>query len=268
MKLSIFYQHILRAAEESGEPVASVLQTLKCEGLEAVELNLLHADAATVRLLTDAGLAVSSIYEYVSVFSGETKGGFSLVDRAFEVGCKTVMLAPGSYPETMSKEEAQRESFVPLEKIAAYGARRGITVTVEDYDSRQTLFDTSADLLRFGDAIPDLYYTFDSGNFYAVEDPLHALSEMQNKVRHVHLKDMAVSPLPGHTAARETRAGAVVYDVPFGQGALPCAEILTALKTAGYKGFLCLEHSADKGAMPEANLAAIRWVKQYSKEEL
>lgn len=263
MKLSIFYQHIMRAAEETGISIAESLQVLKREGLAAVELNFLHADAAVLRALGTAGLSVSSLYEYVSVFSGEVDTGFTLVDRAKEIGCGTVMIAPGAYPEEMEKETALEKSRVPLQKIAEYGAKKGVTVTVEDYDSVRTLFDTSSDLRFLGKAIADLYYTFDTGNFYTVEDPLQAFEAIKHKVRHVHLKDMARAPIPGHTASRCTRSGAVVYDVPFGQGALPCAEILAGLQKTGYSGYLCLEHSADAGAMMDANLAAIRWVKKH-----
>ncbi len=263
MKISIFYQHIVKAAEETGMPVAEVMRILKSEGLEAVEFAVLHADTVAMDALQRAGLSVSSLYEYDSVFNGEIEAGLALVDKAKEIGCRTVMVVPGVYPEDMKKNSAMEKSRIPLQKIAEYGAEKGITVTVEDYDGARTLFDTSADLRLFGDSIPSLYYTFDSGNFFTVENPLLALRTLKSKIRHVHLKDCALAPMQGCTKARQMRSGITVYDVPFGHGVLPCTQILQELKNFGYDGFLCLEHAADAGAMMDVNLAAVRWVKNH-----
>ncbi len=262
MKISIFFQHVLRAAEEMEISVEEVLLQLKEEGLSGVECSLLHADDAAVKLFGKTGLPVSSVYEYVPIFTGEFQAGITLVDRAKEIGTKTVMIVPGAFPEKMEKRKALEESVIPLTKIAEYGAKRGIVVTVEDYDNTHTLFDNASDMLFMGDRIKDLYFTFDSGNFYSAQEPMEAFCAIKKKIRHVHLKDLSDKEIPGHTRVRQTRYGKTVYDVPFGRGVLPGKEILIALKEIQYNGFLCLEHNADSGEMMQANLAAIRWLKQ------
>ncbi|MBE7062448.1 MAG: sugar phosphate isomerase/epimerase [Ruminococcaceae bacterium] len=259
MKTAIFYHHVLKAAEETGKPVSEILKILHAEGLEGVDINAPDADDALLEMLEKTGLQVSSLYRVVTVFSGETQKGIELVDKAAEIGCKTVMLLPGSIPEEMDKETALLQSAGPLREISDYGQKHGVSVTVEDYDGR-TLFGTSQDMLYFADKAPNLCYTYDSGNFYTVEDPLEALEALKPKIRHVHLKDYSHSPTAFGAISRTVRSGEVLYDVPFGYGKLPAEEILCRLRENGYDGYMCLEHTnAEK--MMEANIAAIRYIR-------
>lgn len=264
MKIAIFYHHVLKAAEQTGKSIAEILQILKAEGLEGIDINAPDADDALLGTLQKTGLAVSSLYRVVPVFSGETEKGIQLVDRAAEIGCKTVMLLPGGFPAEMDKQTAREKSVEALREISEYGAKCGIGVTVEDYDSERTLFGTSEDMLYFESTAPKLYYTYDSGNFYTAEDPLEALEAIKPKIRHVHLKDYAHAPTIFGTKPRTVRTGTVLYDVPFGHGDLPGAEILRRLKESGYEGYMCLEHT-DAEKMMEANLAAICYIQKIIK---
>ncbi len=259
MKIAIFYHHVLKAAEQTGKPLAEILRILQAEGLSGMDINAPDADDTLLSTLQKTGISVSSLYRVVPVFWGEIQKGIELVDRAEEIGCKTVMLLPGGYPPEMDKQTAREKSVKALHEISEYGDKKGIAVTVEDYDSDRTLFGTSEDMRYFESACPKLYYTYDSGNFYTVEDPLSALEAIRSKIRHVHLKDYASAPSPFGQKARMVRTGTVLYDVPFGHGDLPCAEILGRLKKSGYEGYLCLEHT-DAEKMMEANLAAIRYL--------
>ena len=262
MKITIFYHHILMAIKETGRTLLDILCELKKEGLSGVEV---CAPDLTPQLLTameEAGLSVSSLYRMVPVFLGETEKGLQLVDRAAEIGCKTVMLLPGAFPADMDKETARKKSEIPLKVISDYGAEKGVAVTVEDYDGERTLFGSSCDMRYFETTAPNLYYTYDSGNFYTSEDVLDALSILKNKIRHVHLKDYAHMPSAWCGKARLVRSGEKLYDVPFGYGDLPAQEIITALYVAGYRGYLCLEHTEAENMM-DANVAAIRRVKQF-----
>lgn len=40
MKLSVFYDHILQAAEQTGKPLTELLRNVKNAGIEAVEINM------------------------------------------------------------------------------------------------------------------------------------------------------------------------------------------------------------------------------------
>ena len=259
MKIAIFYHHVLKAAEQTGKSVAEILRILKEEGLEGMDINAPDADEALLNILQNTGVTVSSLYRVVPVFSGETEKGIQLVDKAAEIGCKTVMLLPGGFPAEMTKKTAREKSAEALRIISEYGDGKGVCVTVEDYDSERTLFGTSEDMLFFDKIVPKLYYTYDSGNFYTVEDPLAALDALKGKIRHVHLKDYAHVPTQFGQKARTVRTGKVLYDAPFGYGSLPAKEIVKRLKESGYEGYMCIEHT-DAEKMMDANIAAIRYI--------
>ena len=40
MKLSVFYDHILQAAEQTGKPLTELLDEVKSAGIEGVEINM------------------------------------------------------------------------------------------------------------------------------------------------------------------------------------------------------------------------------------
>ena len=65
MKLSVFYDHILQAAEQSGKPVTEILQEVRTAGVEAVEISLpsLSESEQTCKLLRDAHVNISCVYE-------------------------------------------------------------------------------------------------------------------------------------------------------------------------------------------------------------
>lgn len=260
MKLAIFYHHIRKAAEETGESIPVILRAMKEEGISGIEFNILDTEEPVLSYLRDAELTISSIYAYTPVLSGSTEEGYALVEKAGNVGCSTVMLMPGRLPEDIEKAEVFKRSMEPIRHIAEYGAKCGITVTIEEYDGIRPFFSTSDDMLYFGNEIPELYYTYDSGNFYTVEDPLSAFEALKQKIRHVHLKDISHSAIPGCADARQLRSGKIAYDVPFGYGELPCAEILRRLHEIGYTGYLCLEHDAK--TMMQANRLAARYVRR------
>ncbi len=262
MKITIFYHHILKAMEETGRELLDILRELKREGLSGVEICAPDLTPELWTAMQTAGLSVSSLYRIVPVFCGETEKGFALIDKAAEVGCSRVMLLPGAYPVDMDKETARKKSEEPLRLISEYGAEKGIAVTVEDYDGERTLFGSSCDMRYFETAAPNLYYTYDSGNFYTVEDVLEALDALKEKIRHVHLKDYAHMPTVWCKKARLVRSGERLYDVPFGYGALPGQEMIEALHRTGYCGYLCLEHTEAENMMA-ANIAAIRRAKLF-----
>lgn len=66
MKLSVFYDHILQAAEQTGRAIPDLLNEVSRAGIEAVEINMtyLREHEETLGLLHDAGLSVSCVYEF------------------------------------------------------------------------------------------------------------------------------------------------------------------------------------------------------------
>ena len=112
-----------------------------------------------------------------------------------------------------------------LSAIVRQGAREGITVTVEDFDDECSPLSGMNGLRWFMDRIPDLGYTFDTGNFIIQkEDEQKAFELLKDRIVHVHCKDRGSKPLA------------------VGSGTIPISAILGKLKEMNYDGYLAIEH--------------------------
>lgn len=65
-KLSVFYEHILQACEQSGKTIPEVLAFCRKQGISAVEMNysLFASEKEVIApMLSDAGLVISCMHE-------------------------------------------------------------------------------------------------------------------------------------------------------------------------------------------------------------
>lgn len=98
MNLSVFYDHVLQASEQSGMSIRNVLRFVKQCGIDAVEIRLCHTeyDNAIVRLLEEEGLKISCIYEFYDMgFHDESNMIKKHLGTAKELGVQNAMLVPG-----------------------------------------------------------------------------------------------------------------------------------------------------------------------------
>ena len=123
MKLSVFYDHILQAAEQSGKPVTETLQEVRAAGIEAVEISLhsLLESEQTCKLLRDAHFKISCIYEFFAMEScDETQKIDELIETAVQVQARKVLIVPGFV--SPQEEEAMQVCMKDYEKLSAYMA--------------------------------------------------------------------------------------------------------------------------------------------------
>ena len=216
MKISVFYDHILQAAEQTGKSLPELLREAREAGIEAVEINMtyLSEHEETYELLKTADLKVSCVYEFYEMESrNETKsfrecvGDQEKTDKFLNENEKALRMAEG------------------LTEITAMGAEAGIRVVIEDFDDVRSPISCVSGMKWFLGRIPELKVTFDTGNFIThKEDIFTAWQVLRDRVIHVHCKD------------RGTQSVAV------GDGYLPMAEILTDILQSGYQGYFAIEH--------------------------
>lgn len=248
MKLSVFYDHILQAVDQSGKPLEELLSGVKAAGVEAVEIRLeyLLEHKETLELLKRVGLGLSCIYEFYDMDSkDEFEKIHKHIETAFCVHAGRILVVPGF----LSKEEAEEMQALTrnYDKLADYfnhntkvqcmakglrdcvriGKETGITVTVEDFDDIKSPLSCMNGILWFLENIPGLRYTLDMGNFiYHGEDVMEAWELLKDKVSHVHCKDR----------------GENFSSVAAGDGSIPIALLVEKLKAAGYNDYLAVEH--------------------------
>lgn len=249
MKLSVFFDHILQAQEQTGKALEELLAGVKSAGIEAVEINLsyLCEHPCVLNSLKAAELGVSCVYEFYDMGRcDESEKARRHVDTAVSVGAKRILVVPGFLFGEAS--EAMQKAMTEQEKIATffennaeikrmaeglsfatkYGAERGVAITVEDFDDRNSPLAGMYGIQWFLEQVPELWYTLDTGNFLFYEEQvLDAFELLKDRIAHVHCKDRN----PENHASVQT-----------GTGHIPFAEIVERLKQQKYGGYLAIEH--------------------------
>lgn len=249
MKLSVFFDHVLQAQEQTGKPVETLLEDVRQAGVEAVEINLtyLTEHPEVLDLLKQNDLKISCIYEFYDMGRcDEAEKSRRHVETAASVGANRILVVPGFLFGNAS--EQMQQAMPVAKKIAAffesnseirrmaegiayivkYGKEKGVTVTVEDFDDRNSPLAGMYGIQWFLQQIPELFYTLDTGNFlFYGEQVLEAYELLKDRIAHVHCKDRS---LANHAS------------VQTGTGYIPFGEVLDRLKELNYDGYLAIEH--------------------------
>lgn len=258
MQISVFYDHITQARQQTGKSLSQLLRACKSWGIDGLEINytqLKRGGSMLRRAFRRAGLAVSCIYEFYDfTHSGDLTQAKKHVDLAAKVGAEKVLIVPGFLEEQDAAELAAccrevgesgpadsvaryMESHAStcgvrdaLRELVSYGQEKGVKVTLEDFDGHTSPCARMLPLKWLMEQVPGLGFTLDMGNFaYSGEDVTAALELLRDYVVHVHCKD------------RGTADGGLGC-VPVGGGYLPIRELAERLREQGYGGYLAIEH--------------------------
>lgn len=264
MKLSVFYDHILQAAEQTGKSVPDLLLEAKNAGIDAVEINMtyLREHEETYALLKTARLAVSCVYEFYAMDSrDETERARHHVATAQKAGSAKILVVPGFFPEAASSyatcihdygqtaafldhnEKAQRMAQ-GMAKLVAMAKAENIQTVIEDFDSIDSPITCVNGMRWFLEQIPDLRVAFDTGNFIIHHENIFTAWEaLKDKVTHIHCKDRGEQP------------------VAVGDGYIPMREILGEILASGYKGYFAIEHF-DAADQERCMISSAQFLKQ------
>lgn len=162
------------------------------------------------------------------------------IDTLSELGVGKIMLAPMvTSADTEEEFYAQREMMVEgYGAMAEYAKGSGVKVTIENQSVAQRADSYIRDCKYIIDAVPELGFVLDTGNFYCVKDDvLEAYEVMKDRIVHCHVKDWEA-----HDYGRIIRS----YLPPLrssemGKGVIPLDTLLNRMKADGYDGTLLLE---------------------------
>lgn len=250
MKLSVFFDHVLQAQEQTGKTLNALLHEVKSAGIEAVEINLQYLrehEREILPLLAETGLAISCIYEFYDMGRrDETTKVQQHINMAVHTGAKRILVVPGfldkeafvSMQQSLSSEEKTEDFFCRnrelqamrdgLKQMAELGSEKGIIVTVENFDDVHSPLSGIHGVHWFLTQVPELGYTLDTGNYlFYGETVLEALNVLKNRIVHVHCKD---------------RNSVSFASVQTGSGCIPFGKIFAELKEQGYQEYLAIEH--------------------------
>lgn len=263
--ISTFYDHILDISTQLSVSVAEALQEARSLGISQLEVSFHNGDGHTQALsreLSAAGMGISAIPAYFSFGRGADVSAQAqpVFQLAKELGADRLLVIPGFVQGRAKEAAAQAEAM--LEDVALLGEladKASIRLTMEDYDNASAPYSTSAGMLRFLHACPQLSACFDTGNFrFMAEDTLSAYGALRGRIGHVHLKDRASAPDYGDDGLTATD-GAVLYPCPVGAGGMPIAQVLDMLRADGYQGTYTIEHYGARD-MLSCLKASVAWL--------
>jgi sugar phosphate isomerase/epimerase len=235
------------------------IQEARRLGVEGVELlDFFWKDIATemplVRAaLQDTGLVVGvysvannfvSEHESVRVAQGQKiRDG---VDQAVGFGAKTVRVFGGDIDRLFTYEQCLLWIIDGLKNAAAYAYDNGITLALENHGQLAGRSDQVETILN-AVASPALKANPDTGNFLLVHQPSHiAVAALAPRAAMCHFKDFHVVPDNYTGFAYTGTEGLKFAGTAIGEGDIDLADCVTALREAGFDGWLNIEYEGEE----------------------
>lgn len=248
MKPSLFYAHILTAADQQRCEVERMLDAVRTLGYCGTDLSseqLLKEPKELPSRLKRVGMEIASVYKFCKfneTFDKEEMTSF--LESVAESECRRVMIIPGFFRENSIRELELQSMTEALAETCELAQNYGITVTLEDYDDVLSPCSSLSNLQCFFHAVPQLKFTLDTGNFIfdRAEFPSDVYPAVRDRIVHVHLKDRNKTPLTVGDTAFFGEGREAVYSAPIGAGYIPVKACLSLLHADGYNGFLTVEH--------------------------
>ncbi|MFO0880401.1 MAG: sugar phosphate isomerase/epimerase family protein [Gemmataceae bacterium] len=168
-----------------------------------------------------------------------------VMDLAYELGPRCVVLTAGQIPENADSPEGRRmrES---LDNLATHGDRCGTTIALETG-------------LESGPALAEYLATFNTGHLGVNLDPanlmLHgfspgeAIAALRDRIVHIHARD-----------CRRGSASRAAREVPLGHGDIDWLQFVESLEEIEYRGWLAVEREegTNRAAEVGAGVAFLR----------
>ncbi|NMP38567.1 MAG: sugar phosphate isomerase/epimerase [Clostridiales bacterium] len=264
IKTSIFFEHLYDIAAQTGCTPAQAMKEAKKLGIDYVEADAFRAMESIdelKRLLNSAELKVGGMFGFFDfAHEKQPEKVNELLDCAQALNAANIMPIPGFINEGEDRAAAIDSMVRELNILCDKAQKRGITVTLEDFDSVRAPYGTAEELAYFLERVPGLYCTFDTGNFIVRgDDVLRAFDLLKNRIAHVHMKDRAFAPVCGEEPLI-CEDGKKLYPAPVGSGDLPMTEIANRLCEHGYNGICAIEHFGAKDQQLFMHRSA-RWLK-------
>ena len=232
MKLSVFFQHAKCASAQRGEDIADVLRRFRAAGIETVELDPGDATRETLALLRGAELRVGSMpiwFDFADAAFDPVDTGFLRLPHA--VGATHLLVLPALRRPDDSPDAFAR-TVEGLAAVSAHCRDAGIVPLIEDFDDLRSTTCRPDDIARLLEAVPDLAFNFDTGNFAILgESPLDLYPRFADRIAYLHAKDRSVKA--GCGAAVVAPDGTAHRSCPVGAGDIPFAELFRRLSADG-----------------------------------
>lgn len=271
MGIAVFYENIAEGVQYCQGDMAGTLKKLKTMGMDRIYLSdqSFYQDQDLLEpLLKELDLGVEGMFTFADFAHDPHSQDYKkFIDLAKSLGAGNVLIIPGVIPteETGDSQRLTQNMICGMGKAARYGKEQGVKVSMEDFDGLAAPFCSIRGLKQFMDAIPELFCSFDTGNFIMYhENELEALELFKDRICTVHMKDRSRTPVYAGDRPKICGDGAKEYPCPVGYGTIAMEEIIRRLKSRGYEGGYIVElMDCDPKYLPEAIEKSVRWLKAH-----
>ncbi|MDI9602562.1 MAG: sugar phosphate isomerase/epimerase family protein [Armatimonadota bacterium] len=266
------------------EPLAEAVRFAADAGFDALEIatgrgsahcDVTEGDAKAAqevsRLVTDAGLEISSFACYANVFAegpsineGVVSAIRGAIDSASAIGvdvvcCLAGMSASGVSKEVMIKEWAP-QVWLPL---AEYAQSKGVKIAFENYFA--TLLQSTREFIWFFESCPHpcLGLNYDPSHLVHQGCDHHEPVELfADRVFHTHAKDTDINE---RTLRRigNLNSGWWRYCIP-GYGVIDWGQYIATLRENGVNNVLSIEHEDGALGREEGFLRGLAYLRQFA----
>lgn len=250
MKKSIFYEHIAEAARQENTAISEIAKYAASLGYSGSDVPWESAESfgRIFDLLQGAGIKIASAYRFWDIFSPlDAVDADHFFKSLADHGCFVAMIVPWRAEKKPFTEKDFSTVCEALHTLCAMAKNYGIAVTVEDFDSNDVIINNTEALKKAFDAIPELYHSFDTGNYaFFHESEIEAFALFRDRIKNVHIKDRAFAPESSEDVSGRLSDGAPFYACAVGKGSLKIRECLRLLGEIGYDGYLSVEQFGHK----------------------
>ena len=248
------------AAHRRGQlDIPGFIQEAKRLGVQGVELldffwRDIPAEMPGVQAaLQDTGLAVG-VYSVANNFvsSHESERAANVhkirdgVDMAVGFGAQTVRVFGGDVVPEFTYEQALLWIIEGLTDAARYAYDHGVTLALENHGKLCGRSDQVETILNAVGS-PALKANPDTGNFLLVHQPSHlAVAALAPRAAMCHFKDFRAVPDDYQGFAYTGIEGVKFAGTAIGEGEVDLADCVTALRQAGFDGWLNIEYEGEE----------------------
>ena len=181
------------------------------------------------------------------------------IDIAQALDCSLVLAAGSRLSAGIAPGDGRRMIADGLRACLPAAHAAGATLAIENFGVAPTLQCAGAHCLEVLDAVSELAFVFDTGNFYFCgEDPLANIELLAHRTRHMHIKDWVKSERPEI---------ADVAGASLGTGFIPNQEVVRRFLALGTVDSFSIELGApgDKFEAARHDLDTVRqWIESYN----
>jgi len=248
MDLAIFATYLMSGAFPTPEDGFAYISEcgVKCADISEGWLPT-YSIRQHVEMLNEAGITPKSLITHPDIVTSEKQVKRKnldtvkeYIDQLEKFNIPLIMVAPKvSFARSLQEFDDMREKMIEsLTDVVEYAKGSGVKVTIENQSGARRADTYMHDIRKILDAVPELGYVFDAGNFFFVDDDaIEAYELLRDRMVHAHFKDWKWDPY-GADIKNSSRFTGVALGAG---GLIPLRELAGRMCRDKYDGSVIIE---------------------------